>query len=259
MPFIAPVKEKLGRGDPVLGLWSIIPSPMMIEVFAMSGLDFLILDMEHGLHDVALLDNCIRACEAGGASALVRTPGLHHSATQWALDSGAHGIVVPQVEGVSQARQAVQMCKFAPNGTRGYNPFTRAGDYGRSQAQGVSGKLHNSFGLCAVIVENQTALDDLDSLCALPDLDVIYIGVYDLSVALGFQGDTQHKHIQSVLTHSVKRIRQAGKAAGMMVRNQVEVEHAISLGANFLVHGVDTSLIQHSTQRMVESFKCLSN
>lgn len=258
MSFHNPLKEKLNEGKAVLGVWSIIPSPMLIEALAISGLDFLILDMEHGLHDVSLLDDCIRACESGGASALVRTPGLSASSTQWALDSGAHGIVVPQVVGVSQAQQAVAMCKFPPKGTRGYNPFTRAGGYGAKHVQGVSGKLQNSFGLCAVIVENQTSLDELDAFCALPDLDVIYIGVYDLSVALGFEGNTQHEVIQKILVSSIQKIRQAGKAAGMMIRGEDDLEGAISLGANFLVCGVDTFLIQQSTRSVVESFKKMS-
>ena len=71
-----PLKEKLAKNQPILGIWSIIPSPILTEVMGVSGLDFQILDMEHGAFDLTALDNSIRACEAAGCSPLVRVPGV---------------------------------------------------------------------------------------------------------------------------------------------------------------------------------------
>ena len=119
------LKLKLKSDHPVVGTWSIISSPMVVEILALSGFDFLILDMEHGVYDQTALDSCIRACEAAGCAPIVRVPGINPSAVQWALDMGAHGIVVPQVGDAASAEMAVSMTKFAPDGTRGYNPFTR--------------------------------------------------------------------------------------------------------------------------------------
>lgn len=253
MPAVNTIRAKLSAGQAVLGVWSIIPSPVVVEIFALGGIDFCILDMEHGVFDVAALDSCVRACEAAGAVPLVRTPGINPAATQWALDLGAHGVVVPQVGNAVDVQNAVRMAKYAPLGHRGYNPFTRAANYA-NPPDNQSGKLHNDFPLTCVIIENESALADLARICATPHLDVIYIGIYDLSVALGCNGDTKHPHVVEVVELAIRQIRSAGKAAGMMVGNQQNIARALTLGANFLVYSVDTFLIREAVTRAVASF-----
>ena len=253
MSTVNPIKAKLASGQAVLGVWSIIPSPVVVEIFALGGIDFAILDMEHGIFDVAALDSCVRACEAAGAVPLVRIPGLNPSAAQWALDLGAHGIVVPQVSNVSDVENVVKMAKYAPIGNRGYNPFTRAANYA-NPPDNRSGKLNNDFSLTCVIIENESAVADLGRICATPGLDVIYMGIYDLAVALGCNGDTRHPHVVEVVELAIRQIRTAGKAAGMMVRSQQDIANALTLGSNFLVYSVDTFLIREAVTRAVVSF-----
>lgn len=250
---VNPIKHKLSAGQPVLGIWSIIPSPILVEIFALAGIDFIILDMEHGIFDVGALDNCIRSCEAAGAVSLVRIPGLNPSAAQWALDLGSYGIVVPQISDAEDSKAVVEMAKFAPLGNRGYNPFTRAANYA-NPPDNRSGKLHNDFSLTCVIIENQSAIANLKKICAMPMLDVIYIGIYDLAVALGFEGDTKHPHVVNVVEMAIVQIRAAGKAAGLMVRSQNDIANALSLGANFLVYSVDTFLIRDAVAQVVDAF-----
>ena len=181
---INPIKAKLAKGQPVLGIWSIIPSPVVVEILSLSGFDFAILDMEHGIYDLSTVDACIRAVEVAGKSPIVRLPGMNPSAAQWALDMGAHGIVVPQVHDAQDAAAVVEMAKYAPVGQRGYNPFTRSANYA-NPANNSSGKLNNDFSVICVIVESESALDHLDAICATSTVDVIYVGIYDLAVALG--------------------------------------------------------------------------
>lgn len=249
-----PLKAKLASGQAVLGVWSIIPSPVVVEIFALSGIDFAILDMEHGIFDVGALDSCVRACEAAGAVPLVRIPGLDPSAAQWALDLGAHGIVVPQVSNANEAQAVVKMAKYAPIGNRGYNPFTRAANYA-NPPDNRSGKLNNNFSLTCVIIESESALADMERICATPGLDVIYMGIYDLAVALGCEGDTKHPRVVKVVEAAIVQIREAGKAAGMMVRSQQDIAKALALGANFLVYSVDTFLIREAVSQAVSSFR----
>jgi 4-hydroxy-2-oxoheptanedioate aldolase len=248
------LKLKLAAGKPVIGIWSIISSPVIVEIFALAGLDFVILDMEHGIYDVDALDSCVRACEAGGAAPVVRVPGMNASAVQWALDLGAHGIIVPQVAGFAQTDTAVKMAKFAPEGTRGYNPFTRAGQYSNPSSN-TGGKLNNAFGLTSVIIENENSLAELDRICTLPNLDVIYIGVYDLAVALGCAGNTSDPRIQDIVRSCVTTIRAAGKAAGVMVRSGQEITQDLAIGANFLVYSVDTYVIRQAVEGAVQAFQ----
>ena len=249
-----PLKAKLAAGHTVMGVWSIIPSPVVVEIFAFGGIDFAILDMEHGIFDVGALDSCIRACEAGGAAPLVRIPGLNSSAAQWALDLGAYGIVVPQVKNEAEAEAVISMAKYAPLGSRGYNPFTRAAKYA-NPPDNRSGKLNNNFSLTCVIIENETALANLDLICETPQLDVVYMGIYDLAVALGCDGNTRDPHVMSVVEHAISKIRLAGKNAGMMVSSQQDVARALTIGANFLVYSVDTSLIRNTVVSTVAAFQ----
>jgi 4-hydroxy-2-oxoheptanedioate aldolase len=124
-----PLKDKLARHEPIMGIWSIIPSAPLIEVLACAGFDFLILDMEHGAFGFETLENCIRACESSASAAIVRPPGADLFSIQKALDLGAHGILIPQIANFKTAVNAVGMTKFAPDGNRGFNPFTRAAKY----------------------------------------------------------------------------------------------------------------------------------
>jgi len=247
------LKQQLKNDQPIIGTWSIISSPIVIEILALSGFDFLILDMEHGIYDQTALDGCIRACEAAGCAPIVRVPGINPSAAQWALDMGAHGIIVPQVENMDAAVTAVRMTKFAPAGTRGYNPFTRVADYAAPDNNQV-GKLRNDFGITSIIVENQTALNELDAILAIGDLDMVYVGVYDLSIALGYEGNTKHPVLCQVLDQTVARIRSAGKVAGLMVRSKEDVAKAIKLGARFLVYSVDTLILREAAKSAVAAF-----
>jgi 4-hydroxy-2-oxoheptanedioate aldolase len=249
------IKCKLANGQPVLGIWSIIPSPMVVEILSLSGFDFAILDMEHGVFDLTSLDSCIRAVEVAGKAPLVRIPGMNPSAAQWALDLGAHGIIVPQVRDAQDAAAVVNITKYAPLGQRGYNPFTRAANYA-NPANNRSGKLNNEFSLTCVIVESESALADLDAICVTQSIDVVYMGIYDLAVALGFNGDTLHPRVVEVVEHSISRIRASGKVAGMMVHNSADITRALSLGANFLVYGVDSFLIRDAASRAVDTLSC---
>jgi 4-hydroxy-2-oxoheptanedioate aldolase len=248
------LKKKLNSGKIIMGIWSIIPSPVLCEIFGLSGLDFVILDMEHGIYDMTSLDACIRSLETTSAAPLVRLPKLDPVAAQWALDLGSHGIVVPQIKDASDAENVVEISKFAPTGSRGYNPFTRAANYGHQDVN-YGYKMDNTFNLTTVIIENSTALADIDNIININGIDVIYIGIYDLSVSLGFDGDTHHPDLLNIVEVAIRRIRKLGKSAGMMVRTNEEIDYAIKLGANFLVYSVDTFLIQNAVTNSVLSLE----
>lgn len=248
------IKQKLLNGTDVFGTWSIISNPAVLEIISLSGFDFIILDMEHGIYDVTSLDSCIRVCEANDCSPIVRVPGLDTSAAQWALDLGAHGVIVPQVSGINEVRKAVEMTKFSPAGFRGYNPFTRAANYNPT-ADREAGKLNNEFSLASVIIENKQSIDELETILTIDNLDVVYVGVYDLSISLGFEGNTLHPDLVAIVEDCVRKIRKANKSAGIMVHSQSDVQRAKALGANFLVWSVDTNIIRKGAEEAVQAFR----
>jgi 2-keto-3-deoxy-L-rhamnonate aldolase RhmA len=250
------VREKLTQQKAVCGIWSIIPSPTLAEIVALSKIDFQIFDMEHGNYDFGTLENSIRTSESLGCSPFVRIGGLDANATQKALDLGAHGIIYPQVHNHLDARVAVNYTKYPPLGQRGFNPFTRVQNYSLNQSQGT-GKNSNDFSMTGVIIESKSAAKDLDRILDTDALEIFYLGAYDMSVALGCPGDMKNPELIKFMESSIKKIIDKKKIAGVMAQSPEAVEQYIQLGAQLIVMGVDSFLIGKSLSAVQEQFKKL--
>jgi 4-hydroxy-2-oxoheptanedioate aldolase len=234
-----PLRRKLAQGTMLAGIWSVIPSAQVVGTLATAGFDFVILDCEHGAYDFATLESGIAACEQGGAAALVRTPGADPFFVQRALDLGADGIVVPQIADAASAERAVAMAHFAPHGTRGYNPFTRGGRYGIAPQP----KLERGWPFTGVLVESPAAEQALERIVALPRLDLVYLGVFDYSVALGIPGEVDDPRVREFATRATRMARDAGKAVGTTAMNAAQASWLRDAGVNVLLYGTDTWLI----------------
>ena len=234
-----PLRDKLARGAPLAGIWSLIPHAQVAGTLATAGFDFVILDCEHGGYDFGALEGAIAACEQGGAAALVRVPGPDAFFVQRALDLGADGIVVPQVPDAVAAERAVAMAHFAPDGTRGFNPFTRAGRFGIPPQP----KLARGFPFTGVLVESPAAAEELERIAMLPRLDLIYLGVFDYSVALGIPGQVDDPRVRAFVERAARIGRAAGKAVGTTAMTPAQVEWLTRVGVNVLLYGTDTWLL----------------
>lgn len=232
------LKTLLQTGQPLLGCWSVLGSPALCELFSLAGFDFLILDFEHGVLHSESLQSCLTACRSGGARALVRPPRLQSEVVQVCLDLGADGVIFPQVTDLASVQHAFAQTRFAPAGSRGYNPFTRASDFGLAP---VLGRADDT--LRCIIIENLSAWEHLDQLLQVDDLDLVYLGVYDMSVALGCPGEVRHPRVCEFVEAAIGKIHGAGKAVGLMVHNPQDIEFYRSLSVQVLIYGVDTYLV----------------
>lgn len=124
------LKERLRRGETVYGTFWSSPDPGMLEAAALGGLDFVILDREHGALGLETIQQLARAAAGCGISTVVRASGLAWEPLHLPLDVGTEGLLIPHVVRAEQAREAVQQVKFAPEGSRGVNPYVRAAGYG---------------------------------------------------------------------------------------------------------------------------------
>ncbi|MGI4787748.1 MAG: HpcH/HpaI aldolase family protein [Janthinobacterium lividum] len=243
-PSLQTLRDKLASGTPVIGIWSLIPSPSLTEVIGMAGMDFQILDREHGFYDLSALEAGIRACESAGCTPLVRMSGANPADIQVMLDLGAQGILVPQLTSAEAAGQFLRSLRFAPSGTRGLNPFTRAGQYG-------AGGMPDDTSLSGVLIENSSLYSQMDDLLALPDLDFVYLGVYDMSLSLGVPGDTDHPYVQAFVKDAIVRARAAGKSVGVIAKTEEEIRRFVDMGANMIIYGVDTFVIRRAMAEAV--------
>jgi 4-hydroxy-2-oxoheptanedioate aldolase len=236
--------KKILKVRPVIGIWSIISSPKLSEIFSLSGIDFIIFDKEHGHFSDELLEESIRACELGNASPLVRISSINLQKSQTALDAGSYGIIAPKINSADDAKKLIEISLLPPHGKRGFNPFTRAGNYSNKINQSTN-KFEKDFPLICGIVETKEGLSNLEEICLVERLDVIYIGIYDLSVDLGFNGDISNKNLKKIVKDTIKKVNNSGKYAGMMVSSKKDFNEAVEMGAKFILYSVDSHLIKN--------------
>lgn len=238
------------NGKFVLGTWCDIPSSALANVVARAGLDFLIIDMEHGAMSYETALNMIMAAESENCSALIRVPRLDESNILRALDLGGSGIIVPHVECKEDCDLIVKYSKYFPLGERGYNPYIRAGSYHNNSLSELD--QSNKEKVIAIIVEGKKAIENFDEILLNQSIDIIYIGIYDLSMSLGLPGEVTNPIVLNTMEDLLIRINNSGKIAGCMVHNKEDIRKYKDLGVLFQVYKVDTSVIYDSYKMMKE-------
>ncbi|MFF9347189.1 HpcH/HpaI aldolase/citrate lyase family protein [Streptomyces sp. NPDC014734] len=194
----------------LVGYWIACDNPVGTERIARLGYDYIGVDGQHGVIHQPGWQNAMLAVDAGGRSAgLIRVPAPDPVAIGTALDTGAHGVVVPMVETPRQALDAVRACRHWPAGTRSLAGPVRAELRLGSAPAEIDEKI-----ACIVMIETAAALDDLEAICATPGLDAVYIGPADLSIALGAShfGDPA---VAGVLEDALKAVTDAAERAGI--------------------------------------------
>ena len=233
------LKNKIKKKKLLQGIWSVIPNNIVTEIFSLSGLDFVILDMEHGNFSKEDIKNSIIVCNLHKCSALVRVPIFDLSNIQSALDSGCSGIVFPKISSKQDALKAVSLCEFSPKGNRGFNPFTRFNNYNLFKKDFY--KNYNSL-LKIAIVETKEGIDNLEEILSINEIDIIYLGAYDLSKEYNFKSVNDKKFL-NIIENSLKKINFSGKISGLMINKKDYLNLAKKYKTQFLVHSVDTEII----------------
>ena len=201
------LKRRLKKGEITLGTWGDIPSSSVVNILGASGLDFVIIDMEHGPFSIETAEDCVRAAESEGCTPIIRVAKNDEAYIVSALDIGAHGIIVPHVETVKDAENAISHIKYHPIGHRGFTPYTRAGGYSKDNLE-THAKKENEETMTILIIEGVQGIKNLDKIIANKHVDVIYIGQYDLSQAVGMPGKVNHpkviKFMEDRIVYTVK-------------------------------------------------------
>ena len=249
------LKEKISSGQPVIGTWNTLGSPLISEVLARSGFDFLIIDFEHGPFDINNVYQYVNACERYDCSPILRVPSTSNWISLQALDQGAHGIMVPGVESKKDALSFVSSTKYYPKGTRGFTPFTKAGGFTNINSNMYTEKA-NAFTVTGVIIESMNGINQLDEILNIEDLDIIYFGAYDLSQELGVPGEVRNKKVVSVIESAVNKVVSAGKCAGGFVpQSKDDVKWLLDMGIKFITYNVDSDILYRSINDVVDWFK----
>jgi len=222
---MAQFKDKLNRGEAVIGTWINLSGPPIIEIIGRSGFDFLLIDGEHSPFNETDLRDALIACDNTPAETLVRVRANEEPRIKLALDLGADAILVPMVNTVDDARRAVKAAKYPPLGGRGIGPW-RSSDYYRNFDSYVANA--NDTTALIIQVEHKDAVDAIDDIIAVEGVDAIFIGPADLSASLGHGTNTGNPDTVA----AIERVAEACRAKGMpMGIDCLTPEHITRWGA----------------------------
>jgi staphyloferrin B biosynthesis citrate synthase len=240
-------KERLSKGDYILGTFLKTPHAHLVEVLATTGLECICFDAEHAPFDRRDLDMCVLAGRANGFPVLVRVDHASDHQILNALDCGADGVVIPHVKSAYQARALAKACHYGPGG-RGYAGSSRSAGYGLTP---MAAHQSNSAQRTTVIaqIEDVEALAEIDAIAAVEGIDALFVGRIDLTVALGCSDPDDPKVIAAV-DQIVTACAKAGRAVGMFLPRPGDVAQWRAKGVTFFLLGSDHSFMRAGAAAM---------
>ncbi len=236
-----PVKEKLDKGEVAIGMFVTIGHPDVTERLSMVGLDWLLLDAEHGPLGFETMQTMMQAMRGESCSPIIRVQWNDPVVIKRALDIGAHGVLIPWVNTREEAEAAVAACKYPPRGIRGCGP-RRAGLVGGRDYIATA----NDSLLVAVQIETAMAVENIDEILAVDGVDTVYIGPVDLSMSMfGAPGKWDEPSFQAAFDRVLEASARAGKPAGMYCGAD-NIEWAIEKGFRFPTIGNDDAFLMRA-------------
>ena len=247
-----PFKRAIRAGKPQIGLWSTLSSSYTVEVVAGAGFDWLLLDTEHSPVDIENLLTQLQAAAPYASHPIVRIPWNDMVTVKRVLDIGAQTLLVPYVQNVEEARHAVAHTRYPPAGVRGVAGTTRATRFGRVKDYAKRAQEE----ICVLVqVETESALKNIEAICALDGIDGVFIGPADLHASLGHAGETANPKVKPMIDEAIRRIRKAGKAPGILTPNEADARHWLECGALFVAVGSDAGLLARGADALAAKFK----
>ena len=220
------VKTKLQNSESVVVAMGLLTSEI-IDFLGPSGVDGFWMECEHGSVDWSQIGDMTRACDLWGNASITRVNANEPWLITRTLDQGSMGVVVPHVNSKAAAEKAVRGTKFAPLGERG--------TFGGRQSYGVDNYQvqANEQSLLIVLLEEIEALENLDEILRVDDIDVFFVAPNDLSQTMGYLGNQEHPDVQNKISETLDKIVKSGRTAGTLV-NDNNVDKYLDLGVNFL-------------------------
>tara|TARA_R110000787_G_scaffold235621_6_gene342379 strand:+ start:15493 stop:16269 length:777 start_codon:yes stop_codon:yes gene_type:complete len=234
-----------------IGLWLSLGDANSAEICASAGFDWLLIDGEHVPHTSQSVLAQLRAIAAyPRTQAVARVPSSDPVQIKQYLDLGVQTLVIPMIESADQAAAIVSACRYPPAGNRGVGG-ARAARWGN-----IPKYLHEANEQIAVIVQVETraGLDQLDAIAATDGVNGVFIGPADLAASFGHLGQPTHPEVKAATLEAFKRIRAAGKAPGVLTRDDALARELLEHGALMLGVGLDAHLLAAQTRLLAKSF-----
>jgi len=246
--------KKLKNNDVVFGPFVKITDPAIIEIAGYAGFDFVIIDLEHGPISIENCQNMIRAAENSGIYPIVRVPENNEKQFLRVLDIGAQGVEVPEINNRKQAEDLVRYAYYSPLGERGVCKFVRAAHYTNIEPDNHF-KNSNDNVVTIAHIEGEEGIVNLNQILEVEELDIIFIGPYDLSQSMGIPGRVNDPKVVNKMEEVVATCNKAGKIVGTFVESPAMTEKWVEAGVKYIAYSVDVGLIYEKFSSVLQQCK----
>ncbi len=245
------LRSRLRAGETLYGSMISMASPALAQTLADTGLDWLLIDLEHGAITVESAQAMIAATAVADCTPLARVAWTVPWLAKPLLDSGAMGIVFPMVRTPEEARTAIAACRYPPAGERGWGPFYAPSRWGMGPFD-YTGAADDSV-LAIVLIEHVEAVDNIDAILGVPGIDVAMIAPFDLSVSLGKPGAFDDPAFRAVFERAERAIRGSPAALGGVAPTPERAKELVARGYRFVMLGYDVLIIDRAMRGFLEA------
>ncbi len=247
------LKEKLQKGKTAVGTFVRMDS-ISVEILGRTGWDFVIIDVEHGVHTMEDVSNMIRAARAAGITSIVRVPGTAPIHIQRSLDAGADGVQIPQLTSIVEADAAIKAARYYPYGNRGACAYSAATGYSTIPFPEHI-ETSNSEAMVVVHVENAWMADHIEALLELNGIDVVFCGPWDMSQSLGIPGQTKDPLVTDRIDKVLMACREKGVPSGIFVQKPEDADPWLEKGVTYLTCSVDVGIFADAARVIADDLK----
>lgn len=248
-------RKRLADGHVLFGVFCKTTAPDFVEILGRAGFDFCILDMEHGPAQLETVQHLIRAAECGGVLPIVRTRDRSPESVSQPLDVGAAGVEVPQIGLKTEAEAVVDAAKFSPLGHRGVCRFVRAADYSATARAEYFARANEAL---VVLQLEGNATEEYEKIADVPGVDILFIGPYDLSQALGLPGEIEHPKVLEAIRGIIAMAKRKGKTVGVFADSTAQAQRWIDAGVQYIAYSVDVGLFYAACRETVSALRRLT-
>ncbi|MDI3195845.1 HpcH/HpaI aldolase/citrate lyase family protein [Pseudarthrobacter sp. AL07] len=237
---------------PLAGMWVCSGSPLIAELCAGSGLDWLLVDAEHSPNSLESILVQLQAIHGYPVHTLVRPPVNDTVLIKQYLDVGVQNLLIPMVNSAAEAEAAVAATRYPPHGVRGVGSalaraarWNRIPDYLTRASETIS---------VTVQIESTASVEAVEEILAVDGVDAIFLGPSDLAASMGLLGQQEHEEVRAAVEHCLAAAKRAGKPAGVNAFNPDTARHYLDSGASFFLVGADVALLARGSEALAAEF-----
>jgi len=224
------MKNLLESGRSIICIGPSFPSPELVEFLGYLTFDAVFIDAEHGVIGPEKAQEMVRAANVVGMATMTRVPKNDPAVILSYLETGTKCVLVPHVTTAAEAQEAVRAAMYHPKGIRGSHSGTRAANYGVTQTGEEYFTRANRETAVAVMIEDVSAVENIEEIVSVPGVDACMLGPGDLSMSMGYPGQPNHPEVQAMVEQAFQKIRQAGVAAGTVAGDGAHVRRLFDHG-----------------------------